>query len=57
MMIDFNEIKEMTIRIPILFKDCPLGVSERRHSRNEHSDSISEQICRSDCAYRKPQKH
>lgn len=27
------------LRIPILFKDCPLGVSERRCSRNEHSDS------------------
>ena len=27
------------LRIPILFKDCPLGVSEKRRSRNEHSNS------------------
>lgn len=40
------------LRIPILFKDCPLGVSERRRSRNE--DSISEQIHRPDCACQKP---
>lgn len=46
------------LRIPILFKDCPLGVSERRRSRNECSDSnsISEQIHRPDCACQKPQR-
>lgn len=46
------------LRIPILFKDCPLGGSERRRSRNEHNDSkrISEQFHRLDCACRKPQK-
>lgn len=29
------------LRIPILFKDCPLGVSERKRSQNEHSNSKS----------------
>lgn len=35
------KVSSHNLRIPILFKDCPLGVSERRYSRNEYSDSKS----------------
>ena len=46
--IEHFKVSSHNLRIPILFKDCPLGGSERRHSRNEHSNSksISEQIRR-----------
>ena len=51
------KVSSHNLRIHILFKDCLLGSSERRQSRNEHSysKSISEQIHRPAYVLLKPE--